>query len=160
MGADSGVDRTLRVFRVVMIITLAAVAIAALLGPVLLPVVFGHKYDGSVEPFLFLLPSALGFVASSVFSNALLASGAPALSSLGPVVSLTIGVALDLILIPEHGATGAAIAASAALICGGIAAAVAYGGRSGLPPGALVPRRADVELLASLAMRLAGARPS
>ena len=127
----------------------------------LLPVVFGDNYDGSVEPFLLLLPSALGFVASSVFSNALLASGAPALSSLGPVgVARSIGVALDLILIPKHGATGAAIAASAALICGGIAAAVAYGGRSGLPPGALVPRRADVELLASLAMRLAGARPS
>ena len=104
MGADSGVDRTLRVFRVVMILTLAAVAIAAAhVGPVLLPLVFGHNYDGSVEPFLLLLPSALGFVASSVFSNALLASGAPALSSLGPVVSLIIGVALDLILIPSTG---------------------------------------------------------
>ena len=100
----------------------------------LLPLVFGHNYDGSVEPFLLLLPSALGFVASSVFSNALLASGAPALSSLGPVVSLIIGVALDLILIPKHGASGAAIAASAALICGGIAAAVAYGRRSGCRP--------------------------
>jgi len=160
MGADSGVDRTLRVFRVVMILTLAAVAVAALLGPVLLPLVFGADYHGSVEPFLFLLPSAIGFVASSVFSNALLASGAPALSSLGPVVSLVIGVALDLILIPKYEATGAAIAASAALLCGGAAAAVAYGIRSGLRPGALVPRRDDVELLANLAMRLAGARPS
>jgi O-antigen/teichoic acid export membrane protein len=159
-GVATGVERTLRVFRVVMIITLAAVAVAALVGPVLLPVVFGGDYHGSVEPFLFLLPSAIGFVASAVFSNALLASGAPALSSLGPVVSLTIGVALDLILIPKHGAAGAAIAASAALLCGGAAAAIAYGIRSGLPPGALVPRWGDVELLASLAMRRAGARPS
>ena len=160
MGGEAGVDRTLRVFRVVMIITLAAVAVAALLGPVLLPLVFGGDYHGSVEPFLFLLPSAIGFVASSVFSNALLASGAPTLSSLGPVVSLVIGVALDLILIRKYEATGAAIAASAALLCGGAAAAVAYGIRSGLRPGALVPRRDDVELLANLAMRLAGARPS
>jgi O-antigen/teichoic acid export membrane protein len=160
MGDAAGVDRTMRVFRVVMIITLAAVAVAAALGPVLLPLVFGADYESSVEPFLWLLPSAIGFVASSVFSNALLASGAPALSSLGPVVSLTIGVALDLILIPKHGATGAAIAASVALLCGGAAAAIAYGIRSGLRPGALVPRRDDVELLASLAMRLAGARPS
>ena len=75
-------------------------------------------------------------------------------------MSLTVGVALDLILIPRLGATGAAIAASAALLCGGTAAAVAYGVRSGLRPGALVPRRADVELLASRAMRRAGARPS
>jgi O-antigen/teichoic acid export membrane protein len=160
MGVDAGVDRTMRVFRVVMILTLAAVAVAALVGPMLLPLVFGGDYDGSVTPFLLLLPSAIGFVASSVFSNALLASGAPALSSLGPVVSLVIGVALDLILIPKHGASGAAIAASAALLCGGAAAAAAYGNRSGLPPGALLPRRGDVELLASLATRLAGARPS
>jgi O-antigen/teichoic acid export membrane protein len=160
MGVDAGVDRTMRVFRVVMILTLGAVAVAAAVGPLLLPIVFGDYYHGSVTPFLLLLPSAIGFVASSVFSNALLASGAPARSSLGPVVSLTIGVTLDLILIPKHGASGAAIAASAALLCGGAAAAIAYGMRSGLRPGALVPRRDDVVLLANLAMRLAGARPS
>ena len=159
-GGAAGVERTLRVFRIVMLITLAAVSVAAALGPVLLPLVFGPDYAGSVGPFLWLLPSAIGFVASAVFSNALLASGAPALSSLGPVVSLTVGVTLDLVLIPRLGATGAAIAASAALLCGGAAAAVAYGVRSGLPPGALVPRRADVEFLASRAMRRAGARPS
>ena len=131
-----------------------------MLGPVLLPLVFGAAYSGSVEPFLWLLPSAIGFVASALFSNALLASGAPALSSLGPVVSLTAGIALDLLLIPRLGATGAAIAASSALIAGGAAAAVAYGVRSGLRPGAMVPRRADVELLTSRVIRRAGARPS
>ena len=67
---------------------------------------------------------------------------------------------LDLLLIPRLGATGAAIAASAALLAGGAAAAVAYGMRSGLRPAALLPRRADVDLLASRAMRRAGARPS
>jgi O-antigen/teichoic acid export membrane protein len=134
--------------------------VAAALGPVLLPLVFGDAYRGAVAPFLWLLPSAIGFVASAVFSNALLASGAPALSSLGPVVALTVGVTLDLLLIPRLGASGAAIAASAALLCGGTAAAVAYGVRSGLPPAALLPRKADLELLANLAMRRAGARPS
>jgi O-antigen/teichoic acid export membrane protein len=159
-GGAAGVERTLRVFRVVMILTVAAVGAAAVLGPVLLPLVFGAAYRGAVGPFLWLLPSAIGFVASAVFSNALLASGAPALSSLGPVVSLTVGVTLDLLLIPRLGAAGAAAAASAALLCGGTAAAVAYGVRSGLRPAALVPRRADVALLANRAARRAGARPS
>ena len=158
--AAAGVERTLRVFRAVMILTLAAVLVAAALGPVLLPLVFGEAYAGSVEPFLWLLPSAFGFAASAVFSNALLASGAPALSSLGPVVSLTVGIALDLVLMPTLGAVGAAIAASVALLTGGTVAVVAYGVRAGLRPGALMPRRADVELLASRAMRRAGARPS
>jgi O-antigen/teichoic acid export membrane protein len=156
----AGIERTLRVFRAVMIVTAVAVIVAAALGPVLLPLVFGSAYAGSVEPFLWLLPSAFGFTASAVFSNALLASGAPALSSVGPVVSLTIGVALDLVLMPSLGAVGAAIAASAALLCGGTAAAVAYGVRAGFRPAALIPRRADVALLASRATRRAGARPS
>ena len=159
-GGSAGVERTLRVFRVVILITVVAVGVAAALGPLLLPIVFGAAYSGAVEPFLWLLPSAIGFVASAVFSTALLASGAPALSSLGPVVSLTVGVGLDIVLIPRLGATGAAMAASAALLCGGLAAAVAYGVRSGLRPAALIPRRSDVELLASRATRRAGARPS
>jgi O-antigen/teichoic acid export membrane protein len=155
-----GVERTLRVFRAVMIVTAGAVAVAALAGPFLLPLVFGAAYAGSVTPFLWLLPSAFGFVASAVFSTALLASGAPALSSLGPVVSLTTGVTLDLLLIPPLGATGAAIAASIALLAGGAAAATAYGVRAGLGPGALVPGRADLALRVTRAMRRAGARPS
>ena len=156
----TGVDRTLRVFRAVTIVTAVAVAVAALAGPVLIPLVFGSAYAGSVEPFLWLLPSAFGFAASAVFSTALLASGAPALSSLGPVISLTTGVSLDIVLIPALGATGAAIAASIALLAGGVGAATAYGIRAGLAPGALVPRRADVALLVTRASRRAGARPS
>ena len=159
-SGEAGVDSTLRVFRAVMIVTAVAVGLAALVGPVLIPLVFGAAYAGSVQPFLWLLPSAFGFVGSAVFSSALLASGAPALSSLGPVVSLASGVTLDLILIPPFGATGAAIAASIALLAGGAAAAIAYGVRAGLGPGALVPRRADVTLLVTRATRRAGARPS
>jgi O-antigen/teichoic acid export membrane protein len=154
------VEDTPRVFRAVMLVTLAAVGTAAVLGPLLVPLVFGAAYAGSVEPFLWLLPSAIGYVARAVFSSALLASGAPGLSSLGPVTSLAVGIALDLVLIPRLGATGAAVAASAALLCGGAVSAVAYGVRSGLRASALVPRRADIDLLASRAMRRAGARPS
>ena len=157
---SAGVESTLRVFRAVMIVTACAVAVAAVTGPLLLPLVFGAAYAASVEPFLWLLPSAFGFAGSAVFSTALLASGAPALSSLGPVVSLVAGVTLDLLLIPSLGATGAAIAASIALLAGGAAAATAYGVRAGLGLGALVPGRADIALLVTRATRRAGARPS
>src|SRR4029450_13528457 len=125
------VERTLRVFRLVLLVTLVAVAVAAAGGPLLLPLVFGEPCRHSVTPFLLLLPSALGCVASSVFSNALLASSAPTLSSVGPVISLTMGIALDLVLIPRYGAPGAAAAASIALLAGGTAAAAAYRGRGG-----------------------------
>ena len=87
---------------------------------------FGQAFDDSSEPFLWLLPGALGFVALSLFSSALLASGAPRRSSAGPVVSLVVGIALDLLLIPRMGATGAAVAATAAFLSGGATALVLY----------------------------------
>jgi O-antigen/teichoic acid export membrane protein len=152
-GAGAPVERTLRVFRLVAVVTVAAVGVAAVAGPLLLPLVFGEPYRDSVIPFLWLLPSALGFAASSVFSNALLASSAPTLSSVGPVVSLTLGIALDLLLIPRYGASGAAAAASVALLAGGAVAATVYRRRAEVPLGALIPRRADFAALPGLARR-------
>ena len=150
--------RTLPVFRAVTLLTVAAVAVAALLGPVLVPVVFGDAYSDSVDPFLWLLPSAFGFVASATFSSALVASNAPGLSSLGPLVALVAGIALDLVLIPSHGAAGAAAAASAALLAGGAAAAIAYRSRTGFGWGELVPRPRDLRTLRLLARRALQAR--
>jgi O-antigen/teichoic acid export membrane protein len=148
-------EQTLRVFRAVALITLAAAAVAVLAGPLLIPLAFGAAYRVSVTPFLLLVPSALGFSANAVFSNALLAASAPGLSSLGPLVALVVGVALDLLLIGRWGATGAAAAATAALLLGGAVAACAFGERCGaLSPRALVPRRADLGTLARPARQL------
>ena len=140
-------DRALRVFRAVALVTVAGIGAATLLAPLLVPLVFGDAYRASVVPLLLLLPSALGFAANAVFSSALLASASPGLSSLGPLVSLPTGIVLDLLLIPSLGASGAAIAASAALLCGGATAASAFGFRCGLAPASLVPRRADLAAL-------------
>jgi O-antigen/teichoic acid export membrane protein len=144
--------RTLRAFRSVALATAGAIAAAALLGPLLLPALFGTAFSASVNPFLWLLPGAIGFVATSVFSNALVASSSPGLSSLGALVSLSVGFALDVLLIPRFGASGAAAAASAAFLAGGVAALAAY--RSRYPfrcRDLLVPRRGDLNVLRALA---------
>ena len=122
---------------------------AAVIGPVLLPLVFGDPFDESVVPFLWLLPGTLGYAASAVFSNALVGSSSPGLSSLGPIVSLTVGFALDLALIPTHSATGAAAAASAAFLVGGATALFTYRRVSRFTWRALlVPHRGDLDVLA------------
>ena len=82
-GAEQRGRQTLRAFRSAALVTTGAVVVAAILGPLLLPVVFGTAFRASVEPFLWLLPGALGFAATAVFSNALLAARSPGLSSLG-----------------------------------------------------------------------------
>jgi O-antigen/teichoic acid export membrane protein len=148
-------EHTLGAFRSVALVTAGAVAVAALLGPFLLPVVFGSAFDASVEPFLWLVPGAFGFAASVIFSSALMASSSPGRSSLGPFVSLVVGIALDFVLIPRFGATGAAAAASTAFIAGGAVALFSYWRLSPFPWRALLlPRRRDLHMLRALASPL------
>jgi O-antigen/teichoic acid export membrane protein len=149
------VEQVLKAFRSVALVTLSGLAIAAVVGPPLLVAVFGAPFDASIGPFLWLLPGTLGYVALGIFSSALVGSSSPGLSSFGPLVSLVVGIALDLILIPSLGAEGAAIAASAALLAGGTTALVLYRTRATFALGALVrPRAGDLDVLKALVGQL------
>jgi len=145
-------EETLRAFRSVAFVSAIGAVVAAILGPLVLPAVFGDAFDESVIPFLWLLPGTLGFAASTVFSNALVGSSSPGLSSLGPIVSLAVGFALDLALIPRFDATGAAVAASAAFLAGGaVALATYYRVNPFAWRALLVPHRGDLDVLRALA---------
>jgi O-antigen/teichoic acid export membrane protein len=147
-------DRVLRVFRSLAIVTPLTVVVAALLGPVVIPAVFGSAYEDAVVPFLWLLPGALGFAALAVFGTALTGASSPGWASLGSTVSLLVGIVLDFALIPPFGAAGAAAAASAAYISGGAAAAWAYRTRDPFRVAELLPRGDDLALLRSMTGRL------
>ncbi len=154
-GAAERGDQIVRAFRSAAIVTAGAIVVAAAIGPLLLPLLFGDAFRPSVEPFLLLLPGAVGFAAIAVFSSGLMASSSPGLSSLGPVVSLVVGIALDLVLIPRFDANGAAAAASAAFLAGGLAALASYRRRHPFGWRELVlPRRGDLEVLRALARPL------
>ena len=155
-GAD-GSQHVLGAFRSVVLVTVASVALGALVGPTLVPFVFGSEFDASVVPFLLLLPGAFGYAALLVFSNALVASDAPGRSSLGMLGSLVVTVALDLILIGRYGASGAAAAATTGYLFGGALALVLYRRAAAFSWRALfVPHRADVELARALVSPIAG----
>jgi O-antigen/teichoic acid export membrane protein len=161
--ADAGVrtEQALRAFRSAAVVTAAAALVAAVLGPLLLPVVFGAPFEASVTPFLWLLPGALGFAATAVFSYALVAASSPGLSSVGPFVSLVVGIALDLVLIPRFGASGAAAAASAAFLAGGFAALIVFRRRNPFAwRSLLLPRRGDLAVFRALAGPLRVVRSS
>lgn len=149
--------RVLAAFRAVALVTAIGIALAAAAGPELIRLVFGDGFQGSAAPFLWLLPGALGFVALAIFSSALVGSSAPGRSSAGPLVSLVLGIALDFLLVPRLGASGAAIAASAGLLAGGVVALALYRRLSGFPFRALVvPELGDADLLRALAQPLRG----
>ncbi|HEV2591708.1 MAG TPA: oligosaccharide flippase family protein [Gaiellaceae bacterium] len=140
---DERAMRTLRAFRLVFLLTAIGAAVAMIVGPFVLPLVFGDSFRPSVTPFLWLVPGGIGFVASSVFSAGLAASASPGRSSVGPFVSLVVGFVLDFALIPSHGAAGAAAAATAAFLTGGVAAAVVFARTYDMTWRMFVPRRED-----------------
>lgn len=140
-------EQALRVIRLVILSTSASIALAAVVGSVLIPVVFGEPFAPSVSVFLWLLPGTLGFAAIRVFSSALATSSAPGNFSVPPLVSLAVGLVLDLLLIPGLGATGAAIAASAGYIAGGATALLLHRSRDPFAAHELVPRLAEVTVL-------------
>jgi O-antigen/teichoic acid export membrane protein len=153
-SAEQSTGKTLMAFRSVMLVTSVSVAIAAAVGVPLLPVVFGSNYEPSVTPFLWLLPGAIGFAATLVLSNALVAVTRPGLSSIGPLVSLVIGIAADLVLIPRFGATGAASAACLAYVAGGIVSLIAYRRHADFRWSELLPHWSDVRTLGAAAQPL------
>jgi O-antigen/teichoic acid export membrane protein len=153
--SEERLERTLRAFRSATLVALGTVLAAALVVPPLLPLVFGAPFEASVTPFLLLLPGVLGAVGMAVFSNALVASSLPSLSSVGPLISFIVGVTLDVVLIPPFGASGAAAAASAAFLAGGGVALGIYRARVRFRLGDLaVPRPGDLEVLQALAAPL------
>lgn len=157
-AAKPRVAETLTAFRMLTLLTAVGIVVAALLFPVLVPIIFGEDFRGSVQPFLWLLPGAIGFAASRVFSAALMALGNPGLSSVGPFASLAVGLILDVILIPRYGAEGAAAAASVAFLLGGAMALLAYRKSVTFSGSDLLPRPADVRALLAIVGRVARTR--
>jgi len=144
--------QTLKAFRSAAYVTLATLLLSAVLGPPLIPLVFGTAFSASVTPFLLLLPGLIGFTALIVFSNALMASSLPTRSSVAAVACFGVGLALDFALIPYFGASGAAAAASGAYIAGGLTALLLY--RAWAPfrlRELAVPQPGDFEVLRALA---------
>lgn len=150
--AGPRLDRTLRAYRSASYVTLASIVLSAALAPPLIPLVFGASFHASVTPFLLLLPGLIGFTAMIVFCNALIASSLPTLSSIPPAVCFVVGIALDFVLIPFFGASGAAAAATAGYCAAGLCAVVIYRGCAPFPlPELVVPQTGDFAVLLTLA---------
>ena len=157
-GAER-VETTLRTFRALLLVTTGIVAIGVMCSP-LIPIVFGSDYEPSVAPYLLRLPGAIPFVAIRVFTSALGASLAPGRSSIPSVTALVVGIALDFALIPQYGANGAAVAATAAFTTGGIVAATLYCMLAGTGPRDLIPHRSDFATVRGLLSRSVRRRSS
>ena len=144
---------TAQLFRVGMLSAVLCGAAVAVASPVLIPLVFGEEYSPAVLPTLLLVPGGVLWSGQWILCRASAARGSPRPLLVSFVVSCLTMVALDLILIPPFGGSGAALASLTASAVG-LLLSFWYYRRSGWRWAALVPRRQDVTALVTTVRRL------
>jgi O-antigen/teichoic acid export membrane protein len=133
-----------RAFRATALVTLVFGAVMVALAPFLCTTIFGAEFSGSVDDLRVLVTGAFGMVALKLFGNALVARGHPGLQSTAIGTGFAFTVVLDVILIPELGGLGAALASSVAYTAAGIVVIAICLRKLGGRPGDLLPRGNDV----------------
>ena len=88
-----------------------------LLGGIAYPfitLIFGDQYIGAVAPLLLLLPGIIMAAASRILANDIAARGRPELNMYTSWLVVIINISANLLLIPNYGIAGAALATSIA----------------------------------------------
>ncbi len=122
---------------------------AALLvaGPLLIPLVFGADFADSVLPLLLLIPGTCAFALNNIYAAYLGGIGRPALNLRVALVSLAVGLTLDILLIPVVGIAGAAVATTVSYTTATLMSARYYSTHSGRSAKEVIPSPADVVAL-------------
>ena len=108
-----------------------AVLLAA--APALLPRLFGPAYAGAVPALRALLPGIVVFAAGSVLAGDFIGRGRAAWNTRAGLLTLAVNLAAGLLLIPAHGAVGAAWASSLAYAAGSLDMLRRFHRATGLP---------------------------
>lgn len=141
--------RVLVLMRLAFLAAVAAGACLVVLGPLLIPLVYGAEFAPSAHILNWMLPGTIAFALFLIANRDLAGKGKPWVSLLvvGPGLALNVG--LGLVLIPLYGAVGAAMAASASYVLATVAFLVLYCRIQGFGLADLVAyRRADLRMLA------------
>lgn len=86
----------------------AAVGLAAM-APFLVPLLYGEPYRESLTPLFILVPAMVMLTVYRVLARYFIALGRQQVNIVSQIASVVVNVALNLWLIPSHGAIGAAI---------------------------------------------------
>ena len=115
---------TRRVLIVVLFVSSAIGALGIIGAPHIVLLVFGRDFAGAATPLRFLMIAAVGWGASRGLATSLAARGRQGFASLISLGTLAVIISADLVLIPRHGASGAAWASAGTYWFG---AAMMYG---------------------------------
>lgn len=103
---------TVRITRLNALVALGSVSLMCVLGPAMIPIVYGSAFQPSVTPLFALVPGLVAMSAARMMSDYLLRLRRPLLRSGTAVIALLLNVGLNLVLIPAYGIIGCAVASS------------------------------------------------
>jgi O-antigen/teichoic acid export membrane protein len=121
------------VSRNVWFITLLGVVFVAVTGRWIIAVVFGPAMAGAATPLLLLLPGILALSGAKILTSYLSGIGRPIYATYVSGANVALTVALDLVLIPRFGISGAAAASSIVYTITAIAFVIVFRKESGAP---------------------------
>jgi stage V sporulation protein B len=130
-----------------LLVTALGAAALGVVSPVAVPLLFGSKFNGSVQPLLWLLPGVVALAGTKVLSAYVFSQGKPLINTYISVGTLVATLAGDLALIPLLGVDGAAIASTLSYGLSLVLTVRAYSRLSGHAVAeAVLPRPSDVRL--------------
>lgn len=144
---DYATQMTPLVCRNTLLVTTGACVAAALVSPVIIPIVFGASFHDAVLPFIWLMPGTVALAGTKVLAAYVFSRGKPMLNGWIALVALVITISVDFVLIPLFDVSGAAAGASIGYVVSLVLTALAYRKLSGASiAAAILPRPADASL--------------
>jgi len=117
----------------------------------LIMLLFGRPFLPSLWPFFWLLPGIMGLSLYPFLKTDVLGVGRPGLLSQVSTVTMFVNLALNFLLIPRFGASGAAISSSASYLLSSLVLLVFVAKKSGLPAREILfMRSADFSMIKDL----------
>ncbi|MBO9336804.1 MAG: polysaccharide biosynthesis C-terminal domain-containing protein [Roseiflexus sp.] len=155
----SAQQRTARVARLSLWLSIVLAGGLVIGGDMLLPLVFGAAFRESVPALMWLLPGVTIFSIANVIGSYLAGIGKPHLNLAVALVGLVVTVALDFVLIPWLGIIGAAIASTLSYLATTLAIIAIFVHETRMPAGrVLLITGEDLNLISEMIRRVLGAR--
>jgi O-antigen/teichoic acid export membrane protein len=114
MDAESNFKMSAAACRRTLLVTFLASAFLLVAVTPLIPVVYGSEFKPAATVFLILLPTGMLYTLHKVLGGSLSANGRPQTTLFAGLISLPFTIGLNVLLVPELGIKGAAIASNVA----------------------------------------------
>ena len=102
--------------RMVLFVTALGAMVLALLAFPLIRILFGDRFEPSVWPLIVLLPGIIALSASRVLANDIAGRGRPELNMYMAIITVTVNILGNLVLIPVYGLLGASLATTVSYV--------------------------------------------